>query len=90
MADTNFIPTLNLMFLLRRENYRLMPTHEIARTIGPERAVALPAFNAFTGCDTTSSFLGRGKKKLLGRPGNYFQMLQVCSNAFLIQMYVLQ
>ena len=44
------------------KNYRLIPAHEIAKSIGPERAAALPAFHAFTGCDTTSSFLGRGKK----------------------------
>ena len=44
------------------KNYRLIPAHEIAKSIGPESAAALSAFHAFTGCDTTSSFLGRGKK----------------------------
>ena len=30
--------------------------------LGRETSVSLPFFHAFTGCDTTSHFLGRGKK----------------------------
>lgn len=29
---------------------------------GPQRARVLPLFHAFTGCDTVSSFNGKGKK----------------------------
>ena len=41
---------------------RYIPVHEIAQSIGNARALALPAFHAFTGCDVTASFFGRGKK----------------------------
>jgi len=30
--------------------------------LGRDKALALPVFHSFTGCDTTSAFLGRGKK----------------------------
>ena len=41
--------------------FRYIPVHEIVEVLGPEKATALPAFHAFTGCDQTSSFAGRGK-----------------------------
>ena len=34
----------------------------MARSLGPDRCIALPMFHSFTGCDTVSSFCGRGKK----------------------------
>ena len=36
--------------------------HDLAMSLGPDRALALPLFHAFTGCDTVSAFTGRGKK----------------------------
>ena len=44
------------------KSFRFIPAHEIARALGPDRCVALPMFHAFTGCDTVSSFGGRGKR----------------------------
>ena len=44
------------------KNFRHLPAHEMANGLGPERCMALPMFHAFTGCDTVSSFAGRGKK----------------------------
>ena len=44
------------------KNYRNIPVHIIASRVGPEKASALPFFHAFTGCDTTSAFAGRGEK----------------------------
>ena len=41
----------------------LIPAHEIANALRKERCFALPFFHAYTGCDTVSSFGGRGKKK---------------------------
>ena len=38
------------------------PVHEITQTLGPEKSLSCPLFHSFTGCDTTSSFLGIGKK----------------------------
>ena len=34
---------------------------QIIDYIGRSKALALPGFHAFTGCDTTSSFMGHGK-----------------------------
>ena len=42
--------------------FRHLAAHEMAKILGPERCIALPMFHAFTGCDTVSSFFGRGKK----------------------------
>ena len=36
--------------------------HQVVQSIGKPRAMAMPAYHAFTGCDTTSTFFGRGKK----------------------------
>ena len=44
------------------KSFQFLPTHEIARALGPDWCVALPMFHAFTGCDTVSSFGGRGKR----------------------------
>ena len=42
--------------------YWYIPVHTIAAHLGPAKSSALPAFHALTGCDTTSSFFGKGKK----------------------------
>ncbi len=44
------------------KHFRFLACHEIARTLGPDRCIALPMFHALTGCDTVSCFSGRGKK----------------------------
>ena len=44
------------------KNFRYLAAHEMALALGPDRSLALPMFHAFTGCDTVSSFNGRGKK----------------------------
>ena len=44
------------------KNYRMIPAHGIYDKIGVEKCLALPMFRVFTGCDTVSSFSGRGKK----------------------------
>ena len=45
-----------------QRRYRYIPVHTIAAQLGPAKSSALPAFHALTGCDTTSSFFGKGKK----------------------------
>ena len=42
--------------------FQHIPVHEITQTFGPEKSLSCPLFHSFTGCDTTSSFLGIGKK----------------------------
>ena len=44
------------------KSFRYLAAHEIAAGLGPERAQALPMFHTLTGCDTSSSFAGHGKK----------------------------
>lgn len=44
------------------KHLRYIPAHQIATSLGAEKARALPMFHAFTGCDTVSSFAGKGKK----------------------------
>ena len=44
------------------KNFRYIAIHDIRQHLGPDKCVALPFFHAFTGCDTVSSFLGKGKK----------------------------
>ncbi|KAL8561604.1 hypothetical protein ACOMHN_024839 [Nucella lapillus] len=44
------------------KNYRDIPVHTIYSDLGPSKSLALPLFHSLTGCDTTSQFLGCGKK----------------------------
>ena len=43
------------------QNYRYISAHDIASTLGRDKATCLPLFYSFIGCDTTSSFNGIGK-----------------------------
>ena len=43
------------------KNFRWLPIHAISKDLGI-RAVGLPFFHAFTGCDTVPAFHGKGKK----------------------------
>lgn len=43
--------------------HRFINATSIANALGPERSLALRAFHALTGCDTTSMFRGIGKNK---------------------------
>ena len=44
------------------KSFRFLAAHEMAQALGPNKCRGLPAFHAFTGCDTVSSFGGRSKK----------------------------
>ena len=39
-----------------------IPVHDITRSLGPSKSIALPMFYACTGYDTVSSFGTKGKK----------------------------
>ena len=43
------------------KDMRWLPIHTIVAKLGP-RSKALPFFHVFTGCDTVSAFVGKGKK----------------------------
>ena len=46
------------------KNYRLYHINSICESLEEPRSRALPVFHAFSGCDTTSAFNGKGKKSL--------------------------
>ena len=43
-------------------SFRYIPIHEVVKVMDPRTCMALSVFHSFTGCDTVSSFGGRGKK----------------------------
>ena len=43
-------------------NFSLININSIGDFLGEARSVSLPVFHALTGCDTTSTFYGKGKK----------------------------
>ena len=43
-------------------NHRNIPAHMIASSLGPQKTRSLPAFLAFTGCDTVSSLLVKERR----------------------------
>ena len=46
-----------------KDHLRYIPVHAVSQKLGHKLCSALPAFHALTGCDTTSSLPGVGKKK---------------------------
>ena len=44
------------------KHFRFLAAHEMARSLGPDRCLALPLSHTLTGCDTVSYFGGRGKR----------------------------
>ncbi len=45
-----------------KSSFRYIAIHEMVASMNPTQCLTLPVFHAFTGCDTVSSFAGRGKK----------------------------
>jgi hypothetical protein len=48
-----------------KDGRRYLPVHDACHIQGPLVCKLLPAVHALTGCDTTSSFFGIGKKTVL-------------------------
>ena len=65
-ATSLFLPSLGLSELWigfgSGKSYRDIPVHNIHLQLGPSKSLTLPLFHALTGSDTTSQFLGCGKK----------------------------
>ena len=49
-----------------RAEIKIISIYEVVETLGPNRSAALPLFHSMTGCDSTSSFFGIGKKTAWG------------------------
>ena len=97
------IDELWIAFGMQRR-YRYIPIHTVVAQLGPAKSSALPAFHALTGCDTTSSFFGKGKKtawavwnslpqltvplQLLSSPKPSLQVLK--THSAVLQLFVIQ
>ncbi len=58
-----FFDTLGLSELwVGFKKYRDIPVHSLHAGLGPSKYIALTLFHSLTGWDTTSQFLGCGKK----------------------------
>jgi hypothetical protein len=56
----------NIDFFTSTKDYRrYIPIHELCKSLSSVVCAILPADYALTGCDTTSSFFGIGKKSML-------------------------
>ena len=68
------------------KNFQYLSVNAIHESLGESKARALPMFHAFSGCDTTSSFQGRGKKRAWEAWNAYPELSQtfqdVSSNKF--------
>ena len=54
------------------KSFRYIAAHKLAASLGPDKSKALPVFHAITGCDTVSSFAGRGKiTNCMGSMGHF-------------------
>ena len=56
------IPSTLYMQLGTKQRTKLINISEISNNLGPNICSALPGLHAFTGCDTTSCFIGKGKQ----------------------------
>ena len=63
-----------------KNHYLNLHINTIAQVLGREKSSALPIFHSFTGCDTVSPSLRKGRNQH-GRRGNVSQMLQKHSTA---------
>ncbi len=63
------------------KQFRYIPVHKLCNVLGHDITSGLLAFHAFTGCDQTSAFCGKGKKtawgtlKVYGAATEAFQIL---------------
>ena len=67
-----------------QRNMRYIPPHTIAKNLGPNLCRLILPFHAFTGCDSTSCFKWKGKKKrleLLKKDKSFALMEELGNNA---------
>ena len=69
-------------------NLRLLPIHDIYKSLGPDRCKGLPFFHALTGCDATTAFVGYGKvsawkvwEDFINEYTEFFVRLSFCTSA---------
>ena len=82
IKERHSIIELSIAFSVGKD-YTMYSINEICRKFERDACKVLPVFHAFTGCDTTSSFHGKGKR-VHGKLGNHFQKSPRCSCTSLI------
>ena len=55
-------------------SFKFISINKICASLGEQKSRSLPIFHAFSGCDTTSTFNGKGKRSA-------WQAWELCSNA---------
>ena len=74
------------------KHFRYYHLNTICGCLGRKQSRCLPPFHAFTGCDSTSSFYGKTKKKQHGLPGAFIQrslkLLSSCLRTLLLKQIV--
>jgi len=61
-------------------NQRIVLVHKCADALDSDICAALPSFHAFTGCDTTSAFVRKGKKGPLKQMRNNHGAVEAFKN----------
>ncbi len=62
------------------KNFIYLDINAISKDLGVDKFTALPLFHCFTGCDTTSSFFGKGKKSAWEAWNAYPEVTQAFNN----------
>ena len=55
------VPATLLFLTGTKHRRRYINLTQVGKTLGKEKCLALPGYHAFTGCDTTSAFVSKGK-----------------------------
>ena len=63
LVATQPLADISVAFAMGK-NYRFYQINAICESLGEPQSRALPVFHAFSGCDTTSAFNGKGKKSV--------------------------
>ena len=62
------------------KNFTYIHINAICNALGKCKSMSLPIFHCFTGCDTTSAFLGKGKKSAWEAWNSYPEVTQAFVN----------
>ena len=80
VINTSIFSELSLLELWiefgKSENRKYIPIHEIANSLGPERAGCLTLFHSLTGCDQVSFFSSCRKRTAWKTWQNYPQLTE--------------
>ena len=88
MSWLRFFDTLGLSELwVGFKKYRDIPVHSLHAGLGPSKYIALTLFHSLTGWDTTSQFLGCGKKTARAAWNSFPDLTDTLSRPQTINLY---